>query len=184
MTELYERVAAERRRLRQVRQLLTAATERGANGDIAYLAFYVAIADYFEAAMERLHTQDIRMGNMLRDKADMDDPQTQKAMRELDERLAGNQKYLRKMLAAREVLRSEAELALPEFDEAGGAYAAFIVANMGHHPGTADLALELFSAEDWGYMADVSEEDQQLERRLYEGVFALVPKGLELPEEP
>ena len=123
------------------------------------------------------------MGNMLRDKADMDDPQTQKSMQELDERLSGNQKYLRKMLTAREALRVEAELALPEFDKAGGAYAAYIVSNMGHHPGTADLALELFSAEDWGYMADVSEEDQQREHRLFEGVFALVPRGLESPEE-
>ena len=183
MPTLYERVAVERTRLRQVRQLLTAATEQGAHGNIAYVAFYVAIADYFEAAMERLHTQDIRMGNMLRDKADMDDPQTQKSMQELDERLSGNQKYLRKMLTAREALRVEAELALPEFDKAGGAYAAYIVSNMGHHPGTADLALELFSAEDWGYMADVSEEDQQREHRLFEGVFALVPRGLELPEE-
>ena len=183
MTDLYERVAAERTRLRQVRQLLTAATEQGAHGAIAYVAFYVAIADYFEAAMERLHTQDIRLGKILSDKADMDDPQTQKAMRELDERLAGNQKHLRKMLAAREALRAQAELALPEFDEAGGAYAAFIVENMGPHPGTADLARDLFTGEDWGYMADVSEEDQQRERRLYEGVFALVPPGLQLPEE-
>ena len=181
MTTLYERVALERTRLRQVRQLLTAAAKQGAQGNIAYVAFYIAIADYFDASMERLHTQDIRMGKILRDKVDMEDPSIQQALRELDERLAGNQKCLKKMLAARESLRVSAVEALAEFESAGGAYAAYIVTNMGHHPGTADLAVKIFSTDDWEFMADVSEEDQQREQRLFEHVFALLPMGLELP---
>lgn len=182
MAELYERVANERRRLRQVRQALTQATTQTAEGDADWAPFYVAVADYFEAAMGRLHTQDIRMGEMLRDKADMSDPDNQQAMAELDERLSGNQQHLKQMLAARDELNADAEAGLGGFESAGKAYADYIVSNMGHHPGSTDMAQKLFSSEDWEYMADVSEADQAREQQLFERVFANVPASLALTE--
>jgi hypothetical protein len=180
--QLYERVAGERRRLRQVRQALTAATAQGAQGNPAYVPFYIAIADYFEAAMHRLHTQDVRMGEMLRARADMENPENRQAMAELDERLAGNQAHLANMLSARVALKKAGHNALPQFEDAGGAYARYIVENMGHHPGSTNMAQALFNADDWAYMADVSVADQQRERQLYDAVFKLLPAGLELPE--
>lgn len=180
--KLYERVAGERRRLRQVRQALTAATAQGAQGNVAYVPFYIAIADYFEAAMHRLHTQDVRMGELLRAKADLEIPENKQAMAELDERLAGNQAHLANMLTARAALKKSGRDALPQFEAAGGAYARYIVENMGHHPGSTNMAQALFTADDWAYMADVSVSDQQRERQLYDAVFAALPAGLELPE--
>jgi hypothetical protein len=181
--ELYERVAGERRRLREVRQALTAATGQGAKGDSTYVSFYIAIGDYFEAIMRRLHDQDIRLGELLDKRADLSTPENQQAMAELDDRLTGNQRHLKKMLAARDVLRSEGAAALDQFELAGGDYAAFIVANMGHHPGTADLAQAVFSADDWVYMADVNEADQELEQQLHTAVFTAWPhNSLEMPE--
>ena len=181
--ELYERVAGERRRLREVRQALTAATGQGAKGDSAYVPFYLAIGDYFEAAMRRLHDQDIRMGDLLDKRADLSTPENRQAMAELDDRLTGNARHLKKMLAARDALRSEGAAALDVFELAGGDYAAFIVANMGHHPGTADLAQAVFSTDDWAYMADVSEADQVLEQELHAAVFTAWPhNSLEMPE--
>ena len=67
---------------------MTEAVAQGAKGNDAYVPFYIAIGDYFEAAMERLHTQDIRMGDMLRDKADLDDPDNLQAMAELEDAVA------------------------------------------------------------------------------------------------
>jgi len=181
--ELYERVAGERRRLREVRQALTAATDQGARGDKAYVPFYIAIADYFEATMARLHAQDIRMGELLDKRADLSTPENKKAMAELDDRLTGNQRHLKKMLAARDALKAEGKEALDQFEKAGGDYAAFIVANMGHHPGTADLAQAFFTPDDWAYMADVSEADQLREKQLHAAVFAAWPQSsLPLPE--
>ena len=182
MTELYELVAAERRRLRQVRQALTQATAQTADGDSSWIAFYIGIADYFEAAMERLHAQDIRMGDMLQAKVDMAEPSNKQALAELDERLAGNQQHLAAMLAARESLRSIGAAALDEFEVAGKAYADYIVANMGHHPGSTELAQKLFSTDDWQFMADVSEADQAREGDLFSQVFASVPATLKLEE--
>ena len=181
MSTLHERVAAERRRLRQVREALTAATSEGSAGNPAWVPFYVAVANYFETTMDRLHHQDIRLGDMLREKADMDSEANQVAMAELEERLAGNQRHLEEMLDARSALMASGADALDRFEAAGGAYAGYIVANMGHHPGTADLARDLFSAEDWEYMAAVSDEAQQREADLFDEVFRTVPDDLELP---
>jgi len=178
MTELNERIAEERRRLREVRQTLTAATKQKANGDSAFVPFYIAIGDYFEATMKRLHRQDVRMGDMLRDKADMDDADNLKAMAELGERLKGNQEHLEKLLEARDALKSNGEAALEQFEQAGSDYSDFIINNMGHHPGSTNLAGKLFTPEDWAYMADVSPEDQAREEQLFGRVFAGLPAAL------
>ncbi len=182
MNSLRERVAGERNRLRQVRQALTAATGKGAAGNPEWVPFYVAIGDYFEAAMARLHEQDIRMGKMLHEKADMEKPEHRTAMAELDERLAGNQEHLAKMLTARAALEAEGADALDDFESAGGAYARYIVENMGHHPGSTDMAREYFTTDDWEYMTMASDEARQLEEDLHRRVFELLPEGVELPE--
>jgi len=175
-----ERIAAERRRLRQVREALSAAVAQSANGDADFVPFYIAIGDYFEATMRRLHTQDIRMGDLLREKADLVLPANRRALDELEQRLSGNQEHLVNMLSARDALRERGADALAEFEAAAGAYADFIVANMGHHPGTTNLAQKLFSAEDWEAMAGVSDKCVAREQTLHEAVFAAQPAGLEL----
>jgi len=182
MTTLSERVAGERRRLRQVREALTAATGEGSGGNPDWVPFYIAIADYFETTMERLHAQDVRMGDMLREKADMENEANQVAMAELEERLTGNQRHLEEMLDARGALQKSGAESLDRFEAAGGAYAGYIVANMGHHAGTADLARDVFSSEDWEHMAAITDEAQEREAALYDEVFRNVPDDLELPE--
>jgi hypothetical protein len=181
MSKLMERVAGERRRLREVRQAMTAAVEQGANGNADFVPFYIAVGDYFEAAMHRLHEQDIRMGVMLRDKTDMDEPANQQALAELDERLSGNQQHLKKLLAARDELKQSATSALDVFEGAGKGYSDYIVASMGHHPGSTNLAQQFFSAEDWEHMAVVSDADLVREQELYTAVFDAIPDGVTLP---
>ena len=125
--ELRERIAGERRRLRKVREALSAAVAQTSQGDEAYIPFYLAIADYFEAAMERLHTQDVRMGDLLREKADMDDAENQKILSELDRRLAGNQEHLKEFLAGGKALQEQGEKALEQYEAAAQAYTNYII---------------------------------------------------------
>jgi len=183
MTTLMERVSGERRRLRQVRMALTAATSQKSNGDAAWVPFYIAITEYFEASMERLHEQDIRMGKMLRDKIDMQNPDNQKALKELDARLEGLNMHHGKLLVARDALAAGEAGALEQYEDVGGAYAAYIVDNMGHHTGTANLAGDHFSQADWEHMTMVSEAAQQREQELFDKVFSLKPANLELPAD-
>ena len=43
MTTLQEKIAGERRRLKQVRQKLTAAVEQSADGNADWIPFYLAV---------------------------------------------------------------------------------------------------------------------------------------------
>lgn len=178
---LQERVANERRRLRSVRQALSAALEHGADGDESYTPFYIAVADYMEAAMHRLHIQDVRMGEMIRSKIGTLDAAAMAAMAELDGRLAGNQRHLQAFIDAGKALRKEGQSALGRFEQVSRDYTGFITANMGHHGGSTNLAQKLFTMDDWAYMAGITEEETRREQALYERVFAAVPKGLKLP---
>jgi len=178
--ELRERIAGERRRLRKVREALSAAVTQTSRGDEAYIPFYLAIAAYFEAAMERLHTQDVRMGDLLREKADMDNSENKQVLGELDQRLKGNQEYLKKFLAGGKALQSQGKQALGEYEAEAKAYTDYIISNMGHHDGSTDLARATFSEENWSYMADISEKDMAYEEELFERVFSKIPDNLEL----
>ena len=178
MTTLRERVANERRRLRSVRQALSAAVEQKSAGDATFVEFYAAIADYMAAAMHRLHEQDVKMGNMIREKLGHIDDKARQALKELDERLEGNQQHLKAFLEAKEQLAREGARALERFEEVSRAYTQYITENMGHHGGTTDLAGKLFSQDDWEYMAGVTDEDMRREGTLYDRVFKALPKRL------
>ena len=183
MTTLQERIAGERQRLRTVRQKLSAAVAQGSGGNADWLPFYGAVSDYMDAAMERLHAQDIKMGDMIREKLGQIDDSAQQALNELDERLAGNEKRLKRMLAAGQELVDKGVDALEEFEDAARDFTDFIVRNMGHHGGTTDLAAKLFKPEDWEYMADQTDEAIANEIALFEKVEAATPTNLNLPTE-
>ena len=178
---LRERVANERRRLKSVREALSAALASGAGGNPAYVPFYLAVADYMEAAMHRLHIQDVRMGEMIRSKLGTMDATAKKALGELDDRLAGNQRHLNEFLAARDALKKEGVAQMQRFEKASRDYTGFITANMGHHGATTELAQKLFSLDDWAYMAGITDEETRNEQALHERVFAALPAGLKLP---
>jgi len=183
MTTLREKIGNERRRLRQVRQALSAALHKGSGGNEAYLPFYIAVADYFDAAMARLHTQDVRMGEMIREKLGSNDPRVREALQELDDRLGGNREHLENFLHSRDALHARGAGALEDFERVSRAYTDYITANMGHHGVTTELAAEHFSADDWLHMADLSDEDTEREQQLFAAVFTAMPSDLD-PEVP
>lgn len=179
MTTLRERVGGERRRLKSIRETLTAAVARKSGGDAAFIPFYLAIGEYFETAMGRLHAQDIKMGDMIRAKSGTPlDAKTTKALSELDERLAGNQKHLQALSAAKRALAGGGAAELAHFEDVAAAYCNYIVTNMGHHDATTELAQRLFTIEDWEFMAGVTEAETRTEQEQYARVFAALPAAL------
>jgi TolA-binding protein len=181
MSTLQERIAGERRRLRSVRQKLSAAVEQTAGGNAEWASFYEAVGDYMEAAMARLHAQDVKMGDMIRDKVERVDEKVQKALDELDERLSGNQRRLDELLAARDELQERGTQAIERFESAAREFTDFIVRNMGHHGATTELAGKLFKPADWEYMAGITDEAMAHEVALYERVETTTPADLEVP---
>ncbi|MEQ1801941.1 MAG: hypothetical protein ABL989_08480 [Gammaproteobacteria bacterium] len=178
MTTLRDKVAGERRRLKSVRETLTAAVARKSGGDAAFVPFYLAIGDYIETSMGRLHVQDVKMGDMIRTKLGKPDAQAEQALRELDERLAGNQDHLKALSAAKLALKAGGAPALAHFETVSAAYTSYIVTNMGHHGATTELAGRLFTTADWDFMAGVTDEETRTEQQLYARVFATLPAAL------
>ncbi len=178
MTTQSEQIAGERRRLKSVRQLLSTAVARKSSGNQSFVPFYIALGDYMEASMSRLHAQDVKMGDMIRRKLVTLDDQARQALDELHERLTGNQAHLTVFSAAKSALQSEGADALDRFEQASAAYTGYIVANMGHHGATTGLAAKLFTEADWSYMAGSTEAETALEQQLYTRVYALLPAVL------
>ena len=178
---LRERIGNERRRLKSVRQALSVAVAQGAKGDVSYVPFYLAVADYIEASMHRLHIQDVRMGEMIRAKLGTLDASATKAMGELEERLAGNQRHLSNLLEARGALKKQGASVLDRFEQVSRDYTNYITTNMGHHGATTELAQKLFSMDEWAYMAGITEEETRREQVLHDQVFKSVPQSLKLP---
>lgn len=178
---LNERVANERRRLKSVRQALSAAIAKGAGRDGAYLPFYIAIGDYMEASMHRLHIQDVRMGEIIRRKLGALSASQAQAMGEMDERLAGNQSHLARFIDARNALRTQGVAALADFEAVSRDYTTYITTNMGHHGPSTELARDLLTRDDWVFMAGITPEETRREGELFERVFAALPVSLELP---
>jgi hypothetical protein len=178
MTTLQERIGNERRRLRSVRQNMIAAIEQGSKGDEALVQFYIAVADYIDATMARLHVQDVKMGGMIREKVESVDAGVEKALAELEDRLTGAADHLKPFLAARDALKKEGTTALARFEKEGKEYSDFIVANMGHHGATTDLSAKLFSVADWEYMAGITDDEMEREASLFERVQGCLPDTL------
>jgi len=178
MTSLQERIATERKRLRGVRQNMLAAIEQQASGDPAYIPFYIAAANYIETTMHRVHVQDVKMDQMIRDKIEVMDASAEQALAELHGRLEGAKEHLQPFLAARDALRDKGAEALEDFEREGKKYSDFIVANMGHHPPTADLGTRLFSPEDWEYMAGATDAEIARDQELYADFQSVIPASL------
>lgn len=178
MTTLQERIGNERRRLRAIRQNMMAAIEQKSNGDEAYVPFYIASADYIDATMARLHDQDVKMGDMIREKADAAVDDIEAAIGQLEARLQGARDHLKPFLAARDELKEKGAAALEHFEKIAKEYSDFIVANMGHHDATSDLSAKLFSLADWEYMAGITDEEVAKEANLFERAATCTPDSL------
>ena len=179
MTTPSDFVSVERKHLKAVREKLTAAVSRKSGGDESYVPFYIAIADYMEAAFGRLHAQDTKLGELIREKAE-DAIAAENQLQDLKHRLAGSQACLRNLLEAREALQRKGAAALRQFETAGAAYSEYITTKMGHKGPISDLAASLLTPEDWEYMAGVTDAVIQREKDLFEGVSKTVPENLEL----
>jgi len=183
MTTLMERIGNERRRLRSVRQRMAAAIEVQANGAEKFVPFYIATADYIDATMQRLHGQDVRMGEMITEKLGELDDQVKQALKELNDRLEGAKAHLKPFLAARDALRERGVEALEDFETEAKVYSDFVTSTMGHHSATNDLCVKIFSQADWEYMAEVSDEQLAQDERLFANVVDTMPEGVEDPTD-
>lgn len=181
MTTPAEFVGVERRHLKAVREKLTAAVTQTSGGDASYVPFYIAIADYMEASMGRLHEQDTKLGETIRAKSE-DAAEAEAKLQDLKQRLDGSRICLNNLLEARDVLQHEGASALGQFETAGEAYSNYITSQMGHQGPVSDLAASLLTPEDWEHIANVTEDAIQREEELFDRVSEAIPDSLQFPD--
>ncbi len=174
-----ESIMQERGRLRTVHEMLKEALAVSPR-DETFIPFYIAIGDYMEASMGRLHTQDINMLERLASKIDMNDPENEEIIAEVYRRLDGNQEHLKRYSACKQALESEGAEAVTDYEDASLAYVDYIHNRMGHHAPSTDLARKAFTEEDWVAFADIDEAYFAKERALYESVLQTRPEGVPL----
>lgn len=174
-----ESIMQERGRLRTVHEMLKEALAVSPR-DETFIPFYIAIGDYMEASMGRLHTQDINMLERLASKIDMNDPENEEIIAEVYRRLDGNQEHLKRYSACKQALESEGAEAVSDYEDASLAYVDYIHNRMGHHAPSTDLARKAFTEEDWVAFADIDETYFAKERVLYESVLQTRPEGVPL----
>ena len=174
-----ESIMQERGRLRTVHEMLKAALEVEPR-DESFILFYVAIGDYMEASMGRLHIQDVKMLERLASKVDMSDSENEEIIAEVYRRLDGNQEHLKQYIACKQALKSDGAEAVAEYEDTSRAYIDYIHNRMGHHAPSTDLARQAFVEDDWVEMADIDEAYFAKERGLYESVLQTRPEGVPL----
>lgn len=174
MIPALESIMNERGRLRTAHEMLNAALAAGARDD-SFVPFYIAVADYMEISMGRLHNQDVRMLQRLGEAVDPTDSEAKEIIAEVYRRLDGNQQHLQKFLVCRTELQNDGASAVDEFEETARAYIDFIHNRMGHHAPSTDLARQNFVENDWVEIADIDEAYFSKERALYESVLQMRP---------
>ena len=172
-----ESIMGERGRLRTTHEMLKTALETEPR-DHAFVPFYIAVGNYMEASMGRLHSQDVNMLERLASKIDMQDPDNEEVIAEVYRRLEGNQAHLKSFLECRDALKTQGDDAQPAFEETSLAYIDYIHNRMGHHAPSTDLARQVFTEEDWVEMADLDEAYFQRETELFKAVFDNRPEGV------
>ena len=176
-----ESIMGERGRLRTVHEMLKAALETEPR-DESFVPFYVAIGNYMEAGMGRLGTQDVKMLARLGEKLGVANPEDEEIIAEVHRRLDGNREHLKKYLACRSALESDAQnrAAIEDYEAVSRAYIDYIHNRMGHHAPSTDLARKLFTESDWIEMADIDEAYFSEERELYNAVLETRPDSVPL----
>ena len=179
MKPAIESIMNERGRLRTAHEMLKAALAVEERDD-SFVPFYLAVADYMEASMARLHDQDLKMLQRLSEAMAPLDSESEEIIDEVYMRLEGNQEHLQKFLACREALQKNGASAFKRYEDTSVAYIDFIHNRMGHHAPSTDLARQHFTEDDWIEIADIDESYFSKERALYESVLQTRPSVVPL----
>lgn len=171
----------ERGRLRTSHEMLKAALETESR-DESFVPFYIAVANYMEASMGRLDTQDIKMLGRLGERLGTATPEDEEIIAEVHRRLDGNREHLAKFVACRTALEASPDdpVTIGDFEATSAAYIDYIHNRMGHHAPSTDMARKLFEESDWVEVADIDEKYFSAEKELYGKLLEARPESVPL----
>ncbi len=175
-----EEIARERRRQIQVRKAFQAGldTTGWAGADAA--RFYLCCADYLRWSMDRLHEQDQRIHDLLRERIPAAESEAHERLAVLGERQERSRALMRDFSAAAERLRAAGVGGIRAFEQAAREFTATFNSLLQARKNPFFQHTDrLFRDADWSDIAGVSEQSLADEARLFGAVQASAPHGID-----
>jgi hypothetical protein len=178
MTTPLEMLRWERRRKLQVREAFRSGLAHFASHPGDPLAFYSACAAYLVPAQRRLIDQDMRLAELLKPRVPASESADHQGIESLKGRLRQSDEALARFEAATRQLATKGAAARKAFEDAAHAYIDFVVNVLGAKSHSLrHLTTTLFSADDWGHIAGLTEAVIAEEGQLFQAVRATAPAG-------
>ncbi len=173
-------IGRERRRQIQVRQAFEAGLAKNADDAMDLAEFYLACGDYIVWSMARLHDQDQRIHDLLKERLDPGRTDVHEQLAGLNERQAKSRVFTAEFQQAVEALRDSGTSGQEEFEEAARAFVELFTSLMAPRKNPFQEHTDvLFTDSDWIDIAGVSAESLAEEKELYELVETVAPAGIE-----
>ena len=173
-------IGRERRRQIQVRKAFEAGLAKSADDATDLADFYLACGDYIVWSMARLHDQDQRIHDLLKERLDPGLTEVHEQLAGLNERQGKSRAFTEEFQQAVKVLRDSGASGQAEFEEAARAFVDLFISLMAPRKNPFQEHTDvLFTDSDWIDIAGVSAESLAEEQKLYELVEARAPAGID-----
>lgn len=175
-----QEIARERRRMMQVRRAFAAGLESSGLPAPGRAAFYLACADYLHWSMARLHRQDQRIHDLVRERIAADDDAGRERLAALDRQQERSRALADDLHRAAQLLRNAGETGVPAFEAAARDYAAAFAKLVvpGRNP-LFEYTDRLLTDADWQEIAGVTPQIIAEEESLFGSVQAAAPPGMD-----
>lgn len=175
MTDIRKSIMTERIRMSQVRQAFGAGLDSSLTPPNA-LRFYPPCCEYLQAALDRLHSQDQRIIELLEPRVPHDAAQDRQILGEFQGGLDASRTALDRLMQALEAYRASNGAAQAAFEDEARAFLEVFINVLGARRHTSShLEEEHFDRDDWSAVADISVAATQREQQLFAAVKAAAP---------
>lgn len=173
-------IGRERRRMIQVRKAFETCLAQRDDDAHDPTDFYLACGDYIVWTMARLHDQDQRIHDLLKERLDPGLTDVHEQLAGLNDRQAKSRAFTAEFQQAVTALRNVGPSGRSEFETAAQAFVDLFTTLMAPRKNPFQEHTDvLFTDSDWIDIAGVSNESLAEEQELYELVEATAPAGID-----
>ncbi len=173
-------IGRERRRQIQVRKAFEAGLAKSVDDAIGLAEFYLACGDYIVWSMARLHDQDQRIHDLLKERLDPHLIEVHEQLAGLNERQGKSRAFTEEFQRAVAALRRKGTSGRAEFEKAAQAFADLFNSLMAPRKNPFQEHTDvLFTESDWIDIAGVTTDSLDEERGLYKQVEATTLVGID-----
>jgi hypothetical protein len=173
-------IGRERRRQIQVRQAFEAGLAKSTHDATDLAAFYLACGDYIVWSMARLHDQDQRIHDLLKERLDPGRTDVHEQLAGLNERQEKSRAFTGEFQHAVEALRDSGASGQVEFEEAARAFVDLFTSLMAPRKNPFQEHTDVyFTDSDWVDIAGVTDGSLAEEQSLYGRVEETAPAGID-----